>query len=87
MFRRPETFAKPHLRRISALCAARSFAYLCDMSALAVLLRLELHPHLVLLQRSQPARSSPCFTETVIYNRPVSSALRLFSDCCRLPIR
>ncbi|OSI35390.1 lipoprotein signal peptidase [Neisseria dumasiana] len=36
----------PHLRRISALCAARSFAYLYDMSALAVLLRLELHPHL-----------------------------------------
>ncbi|MDO5070108.1 MAG: lipoprotein signal peptidase, partial [Neisseria zoodegmatis] len=25
-----------HLRRISALCAARSLAYLCDMSALAV---------------------------------------------------
>ncbi len=23
----PETFASPHLRRISALCAARSFAY------------------------------------------------------------
>ncbi|WP_082402945.1 lipoprotein signal peptidase [Neisseria sp. 74A18] len=42
---RPETFAPPHLRRISALCAARSFAYLYDMSALAVLL-LELHPHL-----------------------------------------
>ncbi|WP_082402992.1 lipoprotein signal peptidase [Neisseria sp. 74A18] len=43
----------PHLRRISALCAARSFAYLYDMSALAVLLRLELHPHLGVLQRSQ----------------------------------
>ncbi|WP_082403053.1 lipoprotein signal peptidase [Neisseria sp. 74A18] len=43
----------PHLRRISALCAARSFAYLYDMSALAVLLRLELHPHLRVLQRSQ----------------------------------
>ncbi|OSI24944.1 signal peptidase [Neisseria dumasiana] len=42
-----------HLRRISALCAARSFAYLYDMSALAVLLRLELHPHLRVLQRSQ----------------------------------
>ncbi|WP_369695616.1 lipoprotein signal peptidase [Neisseria zoodegmatis] len=42
----------PHLRRISALCAAHSFAYLCDMSALAVLLRLELHPHLKVLQRS-----------------------------------
>ncbi|UOO84986.1 signal peptidase [Neisseria dumasiana] len=35
----------PHLRRIFALCAARSFAYLYDMSAFAVLLRLELHPH------------------------------------------
>ncbi|WP_425325910.1 lipoprotein signal peptidase [Neisseria shayeganii] len=43
----------PHLRRISALCAARSLAYLNDMSALAVLLRLELHPHLGVLQRSQ----------------------------------
>ncbi|OSI22447.1 lipoprotein signal peptidase [Neisseria dumasiana] len=42
----------PHLRRISALRAARSFAYLYDMSALAVLLRLELHPHLAVLQRS-----------------------------------
>ncbi|HFC8517369.1 hypothetical protein [Neisseria weaveri] len=44
----------PHLRRISALCAARSFAYLYDMSALAALLRLELHPHLRVLQRSRP---------------------------------
>ncbi|EGY52572.1 lipoprotein signal peptidase [Neisseria shayeganii 871] len=43
----------PHLRRISALCAARSLAYLYDMSSLAVLLRLELHPHLEVLQRSQ----------------------------------
>ncbi|WP_373796261.1 lipoprotein signal peptidase [Neisseria dentiae] len=41
----------PHLRRISSLCAARSLAYLLDMSALAVLLRLELHPHLRVLQR------------------------------------
>ncbi|WP_231990537.1 lipoprotein signal peptidase [Neisseria zoodegmatis] len=41
----------PHLRRISALCAARSFAYLYDMSALTVLLRLELHLHLRILQR------------------------------------
>ncbi|MCQ9327094.1 lipoprotein signal peptidase [Neisseria dentiae] len=41
----------PHLRRISALCAARSFAYLLDMSVLAALLRLELHPHLRVLQR------------------------------------
>ena len=41
-----------HLRRISSLCAARSFAYLSDMSALAVLLRLELHPHPGILQRS-----------------------------------
>ncbi|WP_231718155.1 signal peptidase [Neisseria sp. 74A18] len=48
----------PHLRRISALCAARSFAYLFDMSALAALLRLELHPHLRVLQRSQPACES-----------------------------
>ncbi|EGY53380.1 hypothetical protein HMPREF9371_0393 [Neisseria shayeganii 871] len=52
----------PHLRRISALCAARSLAYLDDMSVpqgflaftLAALLRLELHPHLGILQRSQP---------------------------------
>ncbi|WP_425325920.1 ATP-dependent exonuclease [Neisseria shayeganii] len=52
----------PHLRRISALCAARSLAYLHDMSVprgflaftFAALLRLELHPHLGLLQRSQP---------------------------------
>ncbi|WP_244958900.1 lipoprotein signal peptidase [Neisseria shayeganii] len=43
----------PHLRRISALCAARSLAYLDDMSTLAVLLRLELHPHLGVLQRSR----------------------------------
>ncbi|WP_232203139.1 lipoprotein signal peptidase [Neisseria shayeganii] len=43
----------PHLRRISALCAAHSFAYLSDMSALAALLRLERHPHLEVLQRSQ----------------------------------
>ncbi len=35
-----------------ALCAARSLAYLLDMSALAALLRLELHPHLGVLQRS-----------------------------------
>nr|WP_232203134.1 lipoprotein signal peptidase [Neisseria shayeganii] len=47
----------PHLWRISALCAARSLAYLYDMSSLAVLLRLELHPHLEVLQRSQPARA------------------------------
>ncbi|MDO5069800.1 MAG: lipoprotein signal peptidase [Neisseria zoodegmatis] len=47
----------PHLRRISALCAARSFAYLYDMSALAVLLRLELHPHLRVLQRSLPIKT------------------------------
>ncbi|UOO78264.1 lipoprotein signal peptidase [Neisseria sp. Dent CA1/247] len=44
----------PYLRRISALCAARSLAYLSDMSALAALLRLELHPHLGVLQRSRP---------------------------------
>ncbi|WP_369695604.1 lipoprotein signal peptidase [Neisseria zoodegmatis] len=43
----------PHLRRISALCAAHSFAYLYDMSALAALLRLELRPHLRVLQKSQ----------------------------------
>ncbi|WP_342355425.1 lipoprotein signal peptidase [Neisseria shayeganii] len=49
----------PHLRRISALCAARSLAYLYDMSAFAALLRLELHPHLEVLQRSQPARKTP----------------------------
>ncbi|MDO4693349.1 MAG: lipoprotein signal peptidase [Eikenella sp.] len=42
-----------HLRRISALCAAHSLAYLSDMSAFAALLRLELHPHLEVLQRSQ----------------------------------
>ncbi|WP_312265786.1 lipoprotein signal peptidase [Neisseria sp.] len=46
-----------HLRRISSLCAARSFAYLSDMSALAVLLRRELHPHLGILQRSQSVYS------------------------------
>ncbi|WP_083814002.1 ATP-dependent exonuclease [Neisseria shayeganii] len=53
----------PHLRRISALCAAHSLAYLYDMSVprgflaftLAALLRLELHPHLRVLQRSQLA--------------------------------
>nr|WP_244895048.1 hypothetical protein [Neisseria dumasiana] len=43
-----------HLQCISALCAARSFAYLYDMSALAVLLRLELHPHPGVLQRPRP---------------------------------
>ncbi|WP_425325914.1 ATP-dependent exonuclease [Neisseria shayeganii] len=51
-----------HLRRISALCAARLLAYLCDMSVprgflaftLTALLRLELHPHLEVLQRSLP---------------------------------
>nr|WP_115336358.1 lipoprotein signal peptidase [Neisseria dentiae] len=43
----------PHLRRISTLCAAHLLAYLLDMSALAALLRLELHPHLEVLQRSQ----------------------------------
>ncbi|MDO4247441.1 MAG: lipoprotein signal peptidase [Neisseria sp.] len=42
-----------HLRRISSLRVARSFAYLSDMSALAVLLRLEPHPHLGILQRSR----------------------------------
>nr|WP_253341162.1 lipoprotein signal peptidase [Neisseria sp. HSC-16F19] len=42
-----------HLRRISALRAARSLAYLCDMSAFAALLRLELHPQLAVLQRPQ----------------------------------
>ena len=47
----------PHLRRISALCAARSLAYLSDMSALAALLRLELHPHLGVLQRSHMAKT------------------------------
>ncbi|MCQ9325367.1 lipoprotein signal peptidase [Neisseria dentiae] len=47
---------KSHLRRISALCAARSLAYLSDMSAFAALLRLELHPHLAFLQRSRPAK-------------------------------
>ncbi|MDO4694794.1 MAG: ATP-dependent exonuclease [Eikenella sp.] len=55
------------LRRISALCVyalgvlARSLAYLSDMSVpqgfsaftLAVLLRLELHPHPEVLQRSR----------------------------------
>ncbi|WP_373699623.1 lipoprotein signal peptidase, partial [Neisseria dentiae] len=43
-----------HLRRISALCTACSLAYLLDMSSLAELLRLELHPHLGALQRSRP---------------------------------
>ncbi|MDO4695061.1 MAG: ATP-dependent exonuclease [Eikenella sp.] len=58
----------PHLRRISALCVyaprgtARSLAYLHGMSVpwgfpaftFAALLRLELHPHLGVLQRSRP---------------------------------
>ncbi|EGY52367.1 hypothetical protein [Neisseria shayeganii] len=53
-FSSPRPLQNPHLRRISALCAARSLAYLLsDMSALAALLRLELHPHLGGLQRSQ----------------------------------
>ncbi|SUA35752.1 Uncharacterised protein [Neisseria zoodegmatis] len=51
----------PRLRRISALCAARLLAYLYDMSAFAVLLRLELHPHLRVLQRSRPE----CFRRTI----------------------
>ncbi|WP_095197830.1 lipoprotein signal peptidase [Neisseria zoodegmatis] len=50
---RPRPLQSPHLRCICALCAARSFAYLCDMSALAALLRLELHPHLRVLQSFQ----------------------------------
>ncbi|WP_373698268.1 lipoprotein signal peptidase [Neisseria dentiae] len=54
LFRRLRPFQNPHLRRISALCAARSLAYLLDMSALAALLRLELHPHLGVLKRSRP---------------------------------
>ncbi|WP_083813948.1 lipoprotein signal peptidase [Neisseria shayeganii] len=37
----------PHLRRISALCVYALWVLL------AVLLRLELHPHLGVLQRSQ----------------------------------
>nr|WP_253338909.1 ATP-dependent exonuclease [Neisseria sp. HSC-16F19] len=49
----------PHLRRISALRAARSLALLLRMSVpqgfptvtLAALLRLELHPQLEVLQR------------------------------------
>jgi len=45
----PRPLQKRHLRRISALCAARSLVYLHDMPALAALLRLELHPHLVSL--------------------------------------
>ena len=56
----------PHLRRISALCAARSLAYLLDMSALAALLRLELHPHLWVLQRSQDIKNfepAKCLSE------------------------
>ncbi|WP_332247827.1 lipoprotein signal peptidase [Neisseria shayeganii] len=50
----------PHLRRISALCAAHSLAYLYDMSALVALLRLELHPHLGVLQRSQTIVAGLC---------------------------
>ncbi|MDO4906494.1 lipoprotein signal peptidase [Neisseria sp.] len=42
----------PHLRRISALCIARLLSLVLDMSVLAALLRLELHPHLEVLQRS-----------------------------------
>ncbi|WP_083813963.1 lipoprotein signal peptidase [Neisseria shayeganii] len=43
----------PHLRRISALCAARSLVYLYDMSSLAALLRLKPHPGLEGVQRSR----------------------------------
>ncbi|WP_244958748.1 lipoprotein signal peptidase [Neisseria shayeganii] len=53
---RPRPSQNPHLRRISALCAAHSLAYLSDMYELAALLRLELHPHLGVLQRSQALR-------------------------------
>ncbi|WP_342355426.1 ATP-dependent exonuclease [Neisseria shayeganii] len=50
--------------RISALCAACSLAYLYDRSVprgflaftFAALLRLELHPHLGVLQRSQAVK-------------------------------
>ncbi|UOO78242.1 lipoprotein signal peptidase [Neisseria sp. Dent CA1/247] len=38
------------MRRISALCAARSFSLVYDMSAPAALLSLKLHPHLRVLQ-------------------------------------
>ncbi|WP_115134091.1 lipoprotein signal peptidase [Neisseria zoodegmatis] len=38
------------MRRISALCAACSLSFIY-VSALAVLLRLELHPHPAVLQR------------------------------------
>ncbi|WP_373746910.1 hypothetical protein [Neisseria dentiae] len=65
----------PHLRRISALCAARSLAYLFDMSALAVLLRLELHPHLRVLQRSLPAYASPRSCSRVSRNTKPSPPL------------
>nr|WP_244895093.1 lipoprotein signal peptidase [Neisseria dumasiana] len=41
------------MRHISAFCTTRSFSYLYDMFTLAVLLHLELHPHLRVLQRSQ----------------------------------
>ncbi|EGY52628.1 Trk system potassium uptake protein TrkH [Neisseria shayeganii 871] len=35
-------------------CALLAHLPICDMSAFAALLRLELHPHLEVLQRSQP---------------------------------
>ncbi|OSI19859.1 hypothetical protein BV912_08155 [Neisseria dumasiana] len=73
----------PHLRRISALCAARSFAYLYDMSALAVLLRLELHPHLGVLQRSRPLPLSPFTTGQVTLWHRLWPRFHLLPPCPR----
>ncbi|MDO4247526.1 MAG: hypothetical protein Q4C79_00945 [Neisseria sp.] len=60
----------PHLWRISALCAARSLAYLLDMSALAALLRLELHPDLRVLQRSLDMSALAVLLRFKLHPRP-----------------
>lgn len=65
----------PHLRRISALSAARPLACLLDGSAPAVLLRLALHPHPEVSQRSQCA--------AFVCKRSEKSSLKVF----RLPVR
>ncbi|MDO4907852.1 lipoprotein signal peptidase [Neisseria sp.] len=57
------------MRRISALCAARPLSLVFDMSAPAALLRLELHPHLDLLQRSQNIETICLPTLFFLYQR------------------
>ncbi|WP_368494368.1 lipoprotein signal peptidase [Neisseria sp.] len=48
------------MRRISALCAARPLSFVLDMPAPAALLRLELHPHPEVLQRSHLVTVPSC---------------------------